>query len=383
MSFESGSDNGNELEMSRIRDSLSDPCKSPGKRHILITGGAGFIGTNLADRLLKTGHDVVVFDNLSRPGVERNVAWLRTRYPDNLVFVLGDMRDRNALRLVLEDASRVFHLAAQVAVTTSLMSPVLDFEINAIGTLNLLEELRRMADPPPLIFTSTNKVYGGLEELSLKAEATRYYPADPEVFQKGIDEQWRLHFHSPYGCSKGAADQYVMDYARVFSVPAVVFRMSCIYGPHQCGTEDQGWVAHFIIQALRDRPITLYGDGMQVRDILFVEDLLDAFLLAQAHMDRLSGQAFNIGGGPRNTVSLLELIEMLGRLQSRPLSVRREDWRPADQKYFVSDSRKFEALTGWKPMVGVDQGVRELFRWLHQTDRLSMEPEVRQQRVEL
>ena len=265
-------------------------------RHILITGGAGFIGTNLAGRLLSSGRPVLVYDDLSRPGVERNLAWLTDQYGDLLRVEIADIRDRQSLRAAVQNAEQVFHFAAQVAVTTSLTDPRRDFEINVGGTLNLLEEIRSLDDPPPLLFTSTNKVYGSLSDLALEKNCTRYQPLDASL-RTGVSEERPLDFHSPYGCSKGAADQYVLDYARTFGLPAVVFRMSCIYGLHQMGTEDQGWVAHFLIRAIQGKPLVLYGDGMQVRDILFVEDLVDAFLLAQANMHTLSGEAFNIGGG--------------------------------------------------------------------------------------
>ncbi|HEX3880820.1 MAG TPA: SDR family NAD(P)-dependent oxidoreductase, partial [Bryobacteraceae bacterium] len=263
---------------------------SPGQ--VVITGGAGFIGTNLAHRLLTEGRNVMIYDNLSRPGSERNVEWLRQTHGDLLHIENADVRDRKALRNAIREAEQVFHFAAQVAVTTSLVDPVHDFEVNAGGTLNVLEEIRRCDNPPSLVFTSTNKVYGGLSDLALEKRDSRYQPLSP-LLRSGVDEHRPLDFHSPYGCSKGAADQYVIDYARTFSIPAVVFRMSCIYGLHQMGNEDQGWVAHFLIRAIDGKPLSIFGDGMQVRDILFAEDLVDAFLLAQANMHTLSGQAFN------------------------------------------------------------------------------------------
>jgi CDP-paratose 2-epimerase len=258
----------------------------------------------------------------------------------------------------------VFHFAAQVAVTSSLVDPIEDFEINARGTLNLLEAVRSVDNPPPLVFTSTNKVYGNLADLQFTNGVTRYSPADRLIRERGIGENRPLDFHSPYGCSKGAADQYVIDYARTYRIPALVFRMSCIYGPHQYGNEDQGWVAHFVIRALTGKPITIYGDGKQVRDILFIDDLVDAFLLAQQHIKQLSGNAFNIGGGPQNTISLLELLDLLAALHGSELSIHFEDWRAADQRYYVADTNKFGGLTGWKPKVGVREGVQRLYEWL-------------------
>ncbi|MBV9125266.1 MAG: NAD-dependent epimerase/dehydratase family protein, partial [Planctomycetes bacterium] len=325
-----------------------------------------FIGTNLAHRILQGGRNVLLFDNLSRPGVERNLAWLQSVYGERVEFLEGDVRHRSALREVVRRADQVYHFAAQVAVTTSLEDPVHDFEVNVGGTLNLLEELRALSRPVPLVFTSTNKVYGALNHLRLRRDGTRYEPEEGALRNRGVNEDCPRDFHSPYGCSKGAADQYVLDYTRSFGLPTVVFRMSCIYGPHQFGTEDQGWVAHFLICALQDRPLTLYGDGLQVRDILFVEDLAEALVLAQAHMKHLAGQAFNMGGGPRNTISLLELLELIADIHGQTPPVCVTAWRIGDQRYYVSDTSKFEAGTGWAPRVGVREGVTRLYEWLVQ-----------------
>ncbi len=338
-------------------------CPSPDSP-VLITGGAGFIGINLAHRFLTAGQPVRLFDNLSRPGVEQNLRWLRERHGDLVQIEVADVRDRFALRGALQGTRMVFHFAAQVAVTTSLKDPIQDFEVNVRGTLNLLEEMRSLESPPPLVFTSTNKVYGGFEDAHLRLNCTRYEPEDDLMRRFGISEDRPLNFHSPYGCSKGAADQYVIDYARTFGLPAIVFRMSCIYGPHQFGTEDQGWVAHFLIRAIEGQPVTLYGDGMQVRDILFVEDLVDAFLLAQENIHTLSGQAFNIGGGRENTTSLIEFIELIGEVHGKKPTVYFDSWRPGDQRYYVSDSSKFQAATGWTPQFSIRQGVRKLYQWL-------------------
>jgi CDP-paratose 2-epimerase len=332
---------------------------------ILITGGAGFIGTNLAHRLLSLGQSVLLFDNLSRPGVEQNLHWLHQQHGEaRLQIQVADVRDRYSLRQAVQQAQCCFHFAAQVAVTTSLINPVQDFEVNAIGTLNLLEALRSLETPPPLIFTSTNKVYGGLEEIKLRLQETRYEPVETMIWLSGIREDCPLSFHSPYGCSKGAADQYVLDYARTFGLAATVFRMSCIYGTHQLGTEDQGWVAHFLLRAIAGRPITLFGDGRQVRDVLFIDDLVDAFLLAQANLNDLAGQAFNIGGGPENTTSLLELIQLIHELYQIKPPIDFQPWRPGDQRYYVSDLSKFQSLTGWSPQVSISEGVQRLYQWL-------------------
>ncbi len=331
---------------------------------VLITGGAGFVGTNLAHRYLSQGVPVRVYDNLSRAGVEQNARWLRETHGNLVEVDAADVRDAARLRRAVRGVSRVFHLAAQVAVTTSLIDPVEDFEVNARGTLNLLEAIRACDAPPPLLFTSTNKVYGGLPDVGLRVRGARYEPEDEAVRARGIGEARPLDFHSPYGCSKGAADQYVLDYARTYGLPAAVLRMSCIYGPHQFGTEDQGWVAHFLIRALEGRPITLYGDGKQVRDILYVGDLVNAFVLAQEQIETLSGQAFNIGGGAANTVSLLDLLGLIGEAYGRAPEVGFDDWRPGDQRYYVSDTRKFQAATGWTAETDVVEGIERLARWL-------------------
>ena len=340
------------------------PVSNGNKGPVLITGGAGFIGTNVAHRFLSAGHRVLLYDNLSRPGVEQNLKWLQETHGNLVDIEVADMRDAASLRYVVRKASKVFHFAAQVAVTTSLTRPIEDFEINARGTLNLLEALRGMENPPPLIYTSTNKVYGDLADVKIRDNGQRYEPDDPKLRSHGFGEKRPLDFHSPYGCSKGAAEQYVLDYARTFDMPALVFRMSCIYGLHQLGTEDQGWVAHFLIRAIEDSPITIYGDGKQVRDILFIDDLVNAFLLAHDHITSLSGQAFNIGGGPNNTVSLLELLEIIANLNREKPEVKFDQWRTADQQYYVSDIRKFSAATGWSPKVNAREGVKRLYNWL-------------------
>jgi CDP-paratose 2-epimerase len=332
-------------------------------RPTLISGGAGFIGTNLAHRLLSEGTPVLVLDNLSRPGVDRNLEWLCDTHGSLVKMDIADVRNAGAVRRAVAEASQVFHFAAQVAVTSSVVDPVTDFEINARGTLNVLEAIRACHTPPPLIFTSTNKVYGGLADIAL-TNRPRYEPIDGLVRAHGVDEQRPLDFHSPYGCSKGTADQYILDYARSFGVPAAVFRMSCIYGPHQCGTEDQGWVAHFLLRALAAQPLVIYGDGHQVRDILYVDDLVEAMLAAQAHMAQVSGHAFNIGGGPLHTTSLLELVRLIGSLHGAEPAVTFDAWRIGDQRYYVSDTRKFRAMTGWAPRVAPCDGVRRLYTWL-------------------
>jgi CDP-paratose 2-epimerase len=338
---------------------------SPQAPLAVVTGGAGFVGTNLTARLVEAGRDVVVIDNLSRPGVEQNLRRLCERYGDRVRVELADVRDELVLRRTLRAAGSVFHLAAQVAVTTSLEQPLLDHSVNVAGTLKLLEELRRLDEPPTLLYTSTNKVYGALPDVELARTGDRWQPTDGRLRRAGLGEGRPLDFCTPYGCSKGAADQYVLDYAKSYGVRTVVFRMSCIYGPHQHGNEDQGWVAHFLRAARAGRPITIYGDGAQVRDILFVDDLVDAMLLAVEDVDDgIAGNAFNIGGGPENTVSLLELIDMIEELDDESVDVLWDAERAGDQRWYVSDTGKFREATGWRPRVGPAEGVEALAEWL-------------------
>jgi CDP-paratose 2-epimerase len=310
------------------------------------------------------GHRVRILDDLSRPGVEGNLAWLQRTYGEQIEAQVGDIRDRARLRDAVDDVDAVFHFAAQVAVTTSLVEPRNDFDVNARGTLEVLEAIRALGTRPPVIFTSTNKVYGCLPDLPLREDESRWRPVDTHVAASGIDEARPLEFRTPYGCSKGCADQYVLDYAHSFGIPATVFRMSCIYGPHQFGTEDQGWVAHFLIRALEGKPITIYGDGKQVRDVLFVDDLVDAFMRAWSGIHAISGRAFNIGGGPANAISLRELVAMIETLRGWPPEVRYEGWREGDQKFYVSNTNAFTQATGWRPRVGPRAGVEALHGWL-------------------
>ncbi len=329
----------------------------------LITGGAGFIGVNYVARLLARGEDVTVYDNLSRAGAARNLAWLRERFGAGAFRLMeGDVRDAALLAVTAREADVIVHLAAQVAVTTSVVKPRLDFEINALGTFNVMEAARLSPRKPMVLYASTNKVYGGMEDVKVVEEPTRYRYAD---LPHGVPETQPLDFHSPYGCSKGTGDQYVRDYARIYGIPTVVFRQSCIYGPHQWGIEDQGWVAWFVIAAVTGRPITIYGDGKQVRDVLFVEDLLDAYDAAIARRESVTGEVFNIGGGAAHTISIWrEFGPLLERLTEKQIPVDYGDWRPGDQKVYVSDIRKAQRLLGWQPRVGVEEGVARLVRWV-------------------
>jgi CDP-paratose 2-epimerase len=331
---------------------------------VLVTGGAGFIGSNLADRLAGEGHDVIVLDALSRPGVERNLDWLRSRHPERITAIVGDVRDPDTVAAATARAAAVFHLAAQVAVTTSLTDPLADFDVNLRGTLTVLEALRRRGEGTPLIFASTNKVYGDLSDIALEVEDEAWLPRDPALRARGVGEGRPLDFHTPYGCSKGAADQYVLDYARSFGVPTCVMRMSCIYGPRQMGTEDQGWVAHFLIRALRGEPISIFGDGRQVRDILDVADAVGAYRAAWARIDAVAGRAFNLGGGPDNAVSLRRLIAHIETLVGHGVETRFADWRAGDQRYFVADTTAARAALGLRPARDWRTGVAELAAWL-------------------
>jgi CDP-paratose 2-epimerase len=306
----------------------------------------------------------LLFDNLSRPGAERNWQMLRDEYGCLVELQTGDVRDASALKQAVSRASKVFHFASQVAVASSVKNPVEDFEINARGTLNLLEILRELPKPLPLICTSTSKIYGDLADIRVRSGQKRCEPEDPACRLNGFSEARPLRCHSPHGCSNGAACQYVLDYARTFKVPAVVFCVSSVYGPHQLGTEDQGWITHFLNCALKGGSLTVYGDGRQVRDVLFVDDLMEAFLLADDQIARLSGQTFNIGGGPDNTLSVIELLELIATIRGARPKVQFEPARLSDQRYYVSDIRKFSRATGWCPSVGVREGIERLCRWL-------------------
>jgi len=329
-----------------------------------VTGGAGFIGANTVVRLLEQGHEVIVYDNLSRPGSEKNLAWLRERRTE-FGFVQADIRDADALRQALADHApydAVLHFAAQVAVTTSVTDPRLDFDINALGTFNLLEAVRGLALDPVLLFTSTNKVYGALPQFPVVEQGARYALAG---LAGGVSETTPLDFYSPYGCSKGAADQYVRDYHRIYGLRSVVFRNSCIYGTRQFGIEDQGWLAWLVIAAVLGKPITIYGDGRQVRDVLFVDDLIEAMLSAVERPSVVAGQVYNIGGGPDNSLSVwTEFGPLLERILGRSVSVSHEGWRPGDQKVYISDISRASRDLGWRPKVGVEEGVRRLVEWV-------------------
>ena len=339
-------------------------------RTILITGGAGFVGSNLAERLLSIpGTRVRIFDDLSRRGVTHNLSWLRG-LPEShrLEWVPGDVRHAAELVRASEDVSEIYHLAAQVAVTTSVDEPRDDFEANVLGTFNVLEAARRSGNNPFLLFTSTNKVYGSLSGVPVTKEETRYRAADLSF--RGVAESEALDFHSPYGCSKGAADQYVRDYARIYGLPTVVFRMSCIAGPRQFGTEDQGWIAHFLYSVLERKPITVYGDGCQVRDILHVYDLVDAVEAAHRAADRTAGQIYNVGGGPERAISVMDALRLIERLTGVAPIQHSNDVRPGDQPLYVSDTSKLTAHTGWQPRRSRSDIFEAIYRFWQQNGQL-------------
>lgn len=330
----------------------------------LVIGGAGFIGSNLANHLLSIGEEVIVADNLSRHGSEHNLSWLQETYP-KLRFAHCDIRnsaETDALFQTTNSVDVVYHLAAQVAVTTSVTNPRLDFDINALGTFNVLESIRRLDNPPVLIFASTNKVYGGMEHIRIDENETRYEYAD---YPDGIDESFPLDFHSPYGCSKGCADQYVRDYARIYGLKTVVFRQSAIFGHRQFGVEDQGWAAWFAIAALKGKPFTIYGDGKQVRDLLWVGDLVNAYLKAFEASNQKNSMVFNIGGGMAHSVSIWrEFQPILEKETCVHLNVGFDDWRPGDQKVCIMNNRKITVELGWQPRVGVEEGTAKMVQWV-------------------
>ena len=336
------------------------------QRRVLIFGGAGFIGSNLAAHLLEHDAHVHIFDSLSRKGSRHNLRWLeqKARY-GSLEITVSDVRNFEAVREAAADATEIYQLAAQVAVTDSVKDPRHDFEVNLQGTFNVLEAARRSGNNPFVLFTSTNKVYGEC--------------ADAATSGAGVKESQPLDFHSPYGCSKGAADQYVRDYARIYGLPTVVFRMSCIAGPRQWGNEDQGWVAHFVYSALQDSPITIYGDGRQVRDVLHVSDLVRAFEAARNNSEQTAGQIYNVGGGAQNAVSLLDVVQKIRRATFRRLEYSKAERRPGDQQVYITDFAKLTAATGWAPQRSVDETLRDIELFWHGNREASSERKPRRE----
>ena len=338
---------------------------------LFITGGAGFIGVNSAHYFLSQGHDVTIYDNMSRKGAARNLDWLAENHGERFTVYQADVRDYDALCDTIRGSDLVLHLAGQVAVTTSVADPRADFEQNALGTFNVLEAVRLHAPDAAMIYASTNKVYGGMEDVDVVEEESRYRYAD---FPHGIPETYPLDFHSPYGCSKGSGDQYTLDYARIYGLKTMVFRQSCIYGPRQFGVEDQGWAAHFIIAAVLGKPITIFGNGKQVRDMLHVSDLVRAYELGAAQSEALAGEVFNIGGGPENIFSIwVEFGDLLEEMTGSEVPVQYSEWRPGDQPVFVADIRKAEKLLGWQPQIKAVDGLRDLYEWVASNPHLFKE----------
>ena len=328
---------------------------------VLITGGAGFIGRNWASKLMKMGHKVTVLDNLSRKGSKPNLEWLRNQ--GNLKFIHADIRNANVVAEATQSQDAIYHLAGQVAVTTSVVNPREDFEVNALGTINVLEGARLSGSNPIIVYASTNKVYGGMEDIQIREDSSRYSYID---LPSGVSEAQQLDFHSPYGCSKGAGDQYVRDYARIYGLQTVVFRQSCIYGTRQFGVEDQGWLAHFVIATAKNQPISIYGDGKQVRDLLWIDDLLNAYKIALTQPDKIAGKIFNIGGGPEFALSIwVDLKPRLEALAGREIKTEYKPWRPGDQKVYISDTRKAAEELTWKPVVSPEEGIMKLWEWVN------------------
>ena len=338
-------------------------------RNYLVTGGAGFIGSNYVRKLLQRNEHVTIFDNLSRAGAPRNIDWLKGQFGDDAFrLIVGDVRSADEIKEAAKDADIIVHLAGQVAVTTSVINPREDFESNALGTFNTLEAARASEYDPIFIYASTNKVYGGMDDVALKEDATRWLYAD---LKHGCAETQPLDFHSPYGVSKGAGDQYVRDYARIYGLRSVVFRQSCIYGPRQFGIEDQGWLAWMTIAAVTGKQITVYGDGKQVRDVLHVDDLLNAYDAAIENIDTARGQVYNMGGGTRNVMAIwTEFGPILERLLGGKIEVARDDWRPGDQKVFYADFRKAQRELGWEPKIDLEEGIERLFEWVKENREL-------------
>ena len=338
-------------------------------RNYLVTGGAGFIGSNYAQRLIQRGESVTIFDNLSRAGAPRNIAWLKDQFGENgFGLIVGDVRSADQITEAAKEADVIVHLAGQVAVTTSVTNPRADFEANALGTFNALEAARLSGRDPIFIYSSTNKVYGGMDDVELIEEATRWLYKD---LAKGCPESQPLDFHSPYGNSKGTGDQYTRDYARIYGLRSVVFRQSCIYGPRQFGVEDQGWLAWMTIAAVTGRQITIYGDGKQVRDVLHVYDLLNGYDAAIENIDRAKGQVFNMGGGTRNLLAIwAEFGPILEKLLGKKIKVARGDWRPGDQRVFYADYSKAKKELGWEPKIDLEEGIEMLFNWVKENQDL-------------
>lgn len=347
----------------KVPSDAASTTQQASDRPIVITGGAGFVGVHLAEQLLTMGQSVTVFDNLSQPSARENIARLQKYTANGFTFVEGDIRNPEAVHLALKDAGGVFHLAAQVSVNTSVHNPRADFEVNALGTLNVLEALRALDQSPFLIFGSTHKVYGPLTDIAITETSGRYAPVDPSTRARGISETRRLDFISPYGCSKGSADQYVVDYARHYELPAAVVRMGSVYGARQIDHPNHGWVTHFLLKALRGEELTIFGDGKQVRDLLDVDDLVRGLILVSGEVSRASGRVFNIGGGVNNAASVLDVVNLIEEVSGKRPKLKFAPWRTGDQRYYVSDTRALRTATGWEPKTSMQAGMAKLYRW--------------------
>lgn len=329
------------------------------KKRICVIGGAGFIGSHLARKYFSEKNDVIIIDDLSRKLTKYNLKFIDKK----IKFIKLDISKKknfNILKKIFKNIDIIFHCAAQVAVTTSLVDPLRDFEINMIGSMNVLEAVRNSNPKAIIFFSSTNKVYGDLENIQLKEYVKNY------EFTKirGINENYPLDFHTPYGCSKGAADQYFLDYARYYGIRTVVFRKSCVYGTHQYGVEDQGWLSWFAIAGMIGKKITVYGNGKQVRDVLYIDDLINAYQLAENKIHLTAGHVFNIGGGYDNRISVINAIDKISRQTNRQVKIRYEKVREGDQKIYISDNTKAEKYFGWKPKVNIDTGFLNMVNWI-------------------
>ncbi|MFC1454925.1 SDR family NAD(P)-dependent oxidoreductase [Candidatus Undinarchaeota archaeon] len=336
-------------------------------KKVLVTGGAGFVGSNLVDRLLSNGEQVIVYDNLFRPGVEHNIDWLKSNWQDKFEFVKEDVCNAEKIQEAAKDVDAIYHTAGQTAVTTSVSNPRQDFEINALGTFNVLEAARKSEKDPVVIYTSTNKVYGDLEDVKIAEREKRY---EFEELVNGVPSERPIEPHTPYGCSKATGDSYCLDYNRIYGLKTVVFRMSCIYGTRQFGCIDQGWVAHFITSYINKNPLTIFGDGKQIRDVLFVDDLVNAFIAATENIDKTAGQPYAIGGGAKNTMSLIELVKYIEERGNRPFDLSYDEWRPSDQKVYYSDVSKAKKDFGWEPKIDPKEGVNLLYSWIEKNKEL-------------
>ncbi|MFH1786609.1 MAG: GDP-mannose 4,6-dehydratase [archaeon] len=334
---------------------------------VVVTGGAGFVGANLASRMIERKHKVVVYDNLFRPGVEHNIDWLKQKWGDRFTFVKESVCDARKIEAACKDADAIFHTAGQTAVTTSVTNPRQDFEINALGTFNVLEAARKAETMPVVIFTSTNKVYGDLGDVEIMEKERRY---EFKTLRNGVPSERPIEPHTPYGCSKGAADSYCLDYNRIYGLRTVVFRMSCIYGTRQFGCVDQGWVAHFVNSYILNSPLTIFGDGKQIRDVLYIDDLVNAFIKATENIKKTAGQAYAIGGGAKNAMSLLELVQYVEERGGKPFGLDYGEWRPSDQKVYYSDVSKAKRDFGWEPKVSPKNGVNLLYSWVEENRNL-------------